>query len=131
MANEYDSLTNDEKNANQSTSSAGYKYPYASGEANFFDYAQTGIATLSNIITVTSGLFDRNGLVSQFSSGPKSRNYAITDFKTFNPYRHYIAAPTTAGNDGAYQINISGLLLKSTISFNIYSTAFRTIPPST
>ena len=135
MANEYDTLTSDEINANLNNSNAGYQHPYASGEAHFFDYAQTGVAKLYDgngieITTINSGLFDRNGLASQFSSGPQSRNYAITDFKTFNPYRHYILASqntATVGTDTSFKINISGLLQQSTISFNIYSRSFRTI----
>jgi hypothetical protein len=129
---EYIPLTTNEQNAHLATNSAGYNSPFASGEANFFDTSQTRIATLYNndvaITTVTSGLFDRNGLVSPFSSGPQSRNYAITNFNAFNPYRHYASTtqPTGAGFDSAYKINISGLLLQSTYNFNIYSTSFRT-----
>jgi hypothetical protein len=133
MSNPYEPLTTEEKDAHLANSSAGYNKPFASGEANFFDFAQTGTAALYNdtgveITEATSGLFDRNGLVSPFSSGPQSRNYAITSFNAFNPYRHYIATakPSTAGNDQAFKINISELLQRSTYNFNVYSTSFRT-----
>jgi hypothetical protein len=128
---EYTPLTSEQQNAHLANNSAGYNSPFASGEANFFDTSQTGVAQLYNInttvTTATSGLFDRNGLISPFSSGPQSRNYAITNFNSFNPYRHYVStASAIAGNDSAYKINISGLLLQSTYNFNIYSTSFRT-----
>lgn len=131
MADPYTPLTTNEQNAHLATNSAGYNSPFASGEANFFDINQNGIAALYNneeaVTTVTSGLFDRNGLVSPFSNGPQSRNYAITNFNSFNPYRHYVSTGSAiAGNDSAYKINISGLLLQSTYNFNIYSTSFRT-----
>lgn len=126
MSEPYSSLNLDEQNAHLSVSSAGYSMPYASGEAHFFDVSQTTIAYNGDI--VNSGLFDRNGLLSDFSSGPQSRNYAITDFKAFNPYRHYVTSSLSlTGQDAAYQINISALLQKSTYNFNIYSTSFRTI----
>lgn len=131
MVNPYSPLDDNEKDAHFSNSDAGYSRPYASGEAHFFDVQQTGIASLYNgaseITTSTSGLFDRNGLLSAFSSGPQSRNYAITNFNSFNPYRHYVTTQsTTAGQDNAFKINISGLLQKSTYNFNVYSSTFRT-----
>lgn len=131
MVNPYSPLDDNEKNAHFSNSDAGYFRPYASGEAHFFDVQQTGIASLYNggteITQSTSGIFDRNGLLSDFSSGPQSRNYAITDFKAFNPYRHYVTStPVSVGQEGAFKINISGLLLRSTYNFNVYSTTFRT-----
>lgn len=141
MVNPYSPLDSNEQDAHYSNSDAGYSRIYASGEAHFFDVQQTGIAALYNnnieVTGVTSGIFDRRGLLSDFSSGPQSRNYAITNFNSFNPYRHYVAtntSPVTAGQDNAFKINISGLLLKSTYNFNIYSTSFRTSattpPPS-
>ncbi len=132
MSNPYEPLTPDEQNAHLANSSAGYNRPFASGEANFFDFNQTGTAVLYDnnveVAGATSGLFDRNGLVSPFSSGPQSRNYAITSFNSFNPYRHYVTTvqPSIAGNDPAFKINISGLLQLSTYNFNVYSTSFRT-----
>lgn len=135
MPNPYDPLSINEQNIHYANNLAGYTSLYPSGEAHFFDIAQTtGVADListgnnSAITNATSGIFDRDGLLSSFSSGPKSRNYAITDFKTFNPYRHYITAgPALNASDGAYKINISGLLQKSTYNFNIYSTSFRSM----
>lgn len=131
MSDPYLPLLDTEKNAHLATSLAGYNKPFASGEANFFDVKQADIANLYNgdeaITIATSGLFDRSGVLSAFSSGPQSRNYAITDFKAFNPYRHYVSTqPITAGTDTAYQINISALLQRSTYNFNVYSTSFRT-----
>jgi hypothetical protein len=131
MPNPYTPLTTNEQNAHLANSSAGYNRPFASGEANFFDFNQTEIATLYNknveVTGATSGLFDRNGLVSPFSSGPQSRDYAITSFNSFNPYRHYVTTTASiAGTDPAFKINISGLLQLSTYNFNVYSTSFRT-----
>lgn len=132
MSEPYVPLNQNELNGHLSNSLAGYYKPYPSGEGHFFDFNQSDIAELydeeKNIITTaTSGIFDRNGLISPFSDGLKSRDYAITNFKTFNPYRHYVSTgKLDAGFDNAYQINISGLLTKSTYEFNIYSTAFRT-----
>lgn len=126
MVEPYTSLTDSEKNAHLSNTIGGYQAIYPSGEAHFFDASQTATATT---FSMASGIFDRNGLNSNFSSGPVSRNYAITNFTIFNKYID--VSVTSKG------IDMSGLYLgpRSAYNFNIYDNAFRVgvvpTPPTT
>jgi len=120
MNNPYSEVTAEQSGVHLSAEAAkGYNQIYPSGSAHFYDTAQN--SGLSFDQTMISGIFDRKGLDTPFSSGLYSRNYAITNFKVFNPYVHYFT-PTSVT---AYKVDVSGLLLKSTVDFNIYSLKFR------
>lgn len=127
----YIKLTSTENNANLNSGISSYQFPYPYAEGHFADILQSSGATLysgsTQIVNPTSGIFDRQGLISPFSSGPRSRNYAITNFKETNPYRHYVvSSPPAAMNTAGITIMPSSLIMQSTYNFNVYSKQFRT-----
>jgi hypothetical protein len=125
MTTPYTALTIQEKKYNQEIereSEHGYKIIYASGESHFFDSGnQNNIDTFTP--TISTGIFDRTGLVSPFSNLQQARDYSIQNFSIFNPYIHYVPNGGTK-----FEVDTYKLLNKSIYDFNIYSTAFRSLP---
>ena len=98
-----------------------------SGEANFFDFSQSGINNIypspSNFnsgIYVTypkdanpierSGIFNSDGLISRFSNVNQVSGLKIESFEIFNPYIHYYRVkdnPIKIPYTSTYKVSVS------------------------
>lgn len=100
----------------------------ASGEANYFDFSQTGFVPLGNTAVNSnpppSSIVSPSGLEflqnDKLSNAKQSRDNAATQIEIFNPYIHYIAKDNLP-----FTIDFSTQFDEVAQKFNVYSKQYR------
>jgi hypothetical protein len=100
----------------------------ASGEANYFDFSQTGFIASGN--TVLNNVISASAIVApsgleflqndKLSNAKTSRDNSVNNIDIFNPYIHYIA-----NGNLPFTIDFSTQFDEVAEKFNIYSRQYR------